>query len=34
VRTGDEIVRSAEDVSPGDAVEVEVADGRFGARVE
>jgi exodeoxyribonuclease VII large subunit len=34
VRTGEEIVRSAEDVSPGDPVEVEVADGRFGARVE
>jgi exodeoxyribonuclease VII large subunit len=34
VRSGDEIVRSAEDVSPGDAVEVEGADGRFGARVE
>jgi exodeoxyribonuclease VII large subunit len=34
VRAGDEIVRSAADVSPGDAVEVEVADGRFGARVE
>jgi exodeoxyribonuclease VII large subunit len=34
VRSGDEIVRAAADVSPGDAVEVEVADGRFGARVE
>jgi len=34
VRSGDEIVRSAEDVTAGDAVEVEVADGRFGARVE
>jgi exodeoxyribonuclease VII large subunit len=34
VRSGDEIVRSTEDVSQGDAVEVEVADGRFGARVE
>jgi exodeoxyribonuclease VII large subunit len=34
VRTGDEIVRSKEAVAPGDAVEVEVADGTFGARVE
>jgi exodeoxyribonuclease VII large subunit len=34
VRTGDEIVRSTVDVSSGDPVEVEVADGRFGARVE
>jgi exodeoxyribonuclease VII large subunit len=34
VRTGEEIVRSATTVSPGDAIDVEVADGRFGARVE
>jgi exodeoxyribonuclease VII large subunit len=34
VRTHDEIVRSKEAVSKGDAVEVEVADGTFGARVE
>jgi exodeoxyribonuclease VII large subunit len=34
VRTGDEIVRSASTVSVGDPLEVEVADGRFGARVE
>jgi exodeoxyribonuclease VII large subunit len=34
VRTGEEIVRSATTVSPGDALDVEVADGRFGARVE
>jgi exodeoxyribonuclease VII large subunit len=34
VRTHDEIVRSAAAVSVGDEVEVEVADGRFGARVE
>jgi exodeoxyribonuclease VII large subunit len=34
VRTGKEIVRSATTVSPGDAIDVEVADGRFGARVE
>jgi exodeoxyribonuclease VII large subunit len=34
VRAGDEIVRSAVDVSSGDPIEVEVADGRFGARVE
>jgi exodeoxyribonuclease VII large subunit len=34
VRTGDEIVRSAATVSPGDAIDVEVAEGRFGARVE
>jgi exodeoxyribonuclease VII large subunit len=34
VRSDEEIVRSAALVSPGDAVEVEVADGRFGARVE
>jgi exodeoxyribonuclease VII large subunit len=34
VRSGETIVRSAEEVTSGDAVEVEVADGRFGARVE
>src|SRR5206468_2985448 len=34
VRTGEEIVRSTTAVSAGDSVEVEVADGRFGARVE
>jgi len=34
VRTGEEIVRSATAVSPGDPLDVEVADGRFGARVE
>ncbi len=34
VRTGDEIVRSVSTVSVGDPLEVEVADGRFGARVE
>jgi exodeoxyribonuclease VII large subunit len=34
VRTGEEIVRSATEVSAGDPLEVEVADGRFGARVE
>jgi exodeoxyribonuclease VII large subunit len=34
VRTGDEIVRSKAAVATGDAVEVEVADGTFGARVE
>jgi exodeoxyribonuclease VII large subunit len=34
VRTGDEIVRSADLVQPGEAIDVEVADGRFGARVE
>jgi exodeoxyribonuclease VII large subunit len=34
VRTHDEIVRTAAAVSTGDPVEVEVADGRFGARVE
>ena len=34
VRTHDEIVRSKEAVSKGDPVEVEVADGTFGARVE
>jgi exodeoxyribonuclease VII large subunit len=34
VRSGDEIVRSAAAVSVGETVDVEVADGRFGARVE
>jgi exodeoxyribonuclease VII large subunit len=34
VRAGDAVVRSASAVSSGDALEVEVADGRFGARVE
>ena len=34
VRTKDEILRSAAAVAPGDSLEVEVADGRFGARVE
>ena len=34
VRTGDEIVRSAHAVRAGDPLDVEVADGHFGARVE
>jgi exonuclease VII large subunit len=34
VRSGDEIVRSAAAVSAGEAIDVEVAEGRFGARVE
>jgi exodeoxyribonuclease VII large subunit len=34
VRTHDEIVRSKEAVAKGDAVQVEVPDGTFGARVE
>jgi exodeoxyribonuclease VII large subunit len=34
VRAGDDIVRSASEVSAGEAIDVEVADGRFGARVE
>jgi exodeoxyribonuclease VII large subunit len=34
VRTHDEIVRTATAVSAGDPVEIEIADGRFGARVE
>jgi exodeoxyribonuclease VII large subunit len=34
VRNGDEIVRSAAAVSAGESIDVEVADGRFGARVE
>ena len=34
VRARDEIVRSPESVSAGDPIDVEVAEGRFGARVE
>jgi exodeoxyribonuclease VII large subunit len=34
VRSGEEIVRSPAAVAAGDAIDVEVADGRFGARVE
>jgi exodeoxyribonuclease VII large subunit len=34
VRSGTGIVRSSSAVSSGDAIDVEVADGRFGARVE
>jgi len=34
VRHGDELVRSATQVAPGDVVAVEVADGTFGARVD
>jgi len=34
VRAGADIVRSKSAVSPGDPLDVEVADGRFGARVE
>jgi exodeoxyribonuclease VII large subunit len=34
VRSEDEIVRSADSVSPGDPIVVDVAEGRFGARVE
>ena len=34
VRARDEIVRSADAVSPGEPIDVEVADGQFGARVE
>jgi exodeoxyribonuclease VII large subunit len=34
VRSDEAIVRSASDVSSGDPLDVEVADGRFGARVE
>ena len=34
VRKGDEIVRAAADVEPGDAIAVEVADGSFGAHVD
>jgi exodeoxyribonuclease VII large subunit len=34
VRRGDDVVRAASDVEPGDAIAVRVADGSFGARVE
>ena len=34
VRTGESIVRSADAVEPGERIDVEVGDGRFGARVE
>jgi exodeoxyribonuclease VII large subunit len=34
VRRGDRLVRSSSDVSSGEQIEVEVADGRFGARVD
>jgi exodeoxyribonuclease VII large subunit len=34
VRSGNEIVRSKEAVALGEHIDVEVADGRFGARVE
>src|SRR5205814_1676827 len=34
VRSDDEIVRSADAVASGETIDVEVADGRFGARVE
>jgi exodeoxyribonuclease VII large subunit len=34
VRAGDAIVRSGKAVEPGERVEVEVAEGGFGARVE
>jgi exodeoxyribonuclease VII large subunit len=34
VRRGDGVVRSAEDVGPGDQITVRVADGSFGAKVE
>jgi exodeoxyribonuclease VII large subunit len=34
VRAGEEIVRSPETVDRGDAIDVEVAEGRFGARVD
>jgi hypothetical protein len=34
VRNGDGIVRSAAAVASGDAIDVEVAEGRFAARVE
>ena len=34
VRSDDEIVRSADAVAAGETIDVEVADGRFGARVE
>jgi exodeoxyribonuclease VII large subunit len=34
VHRGDELVRSAAQVAPGDAVEVRVAEGTFGAKVD
>jgi exodeoxyribonuclease VII large subunit len=34
VRSGDEIVRSTAAISIGERIDVEVADGQFGARVE
>jgi exodeoxyribonuclease VII large subunit len=34
VRRGDQLVRSSSDVSSGEQIEVEVADGRFGAHVD
>ncbi len=34
VRRGDELVRSAAGVAPGDPIAIEVADGSFGARIE
>ena len=34
VRKGDAIVRAADEVGPGDAIDVEVAEGRFGAHVD
>src|SRR5207237_4269464 len=34
VRTHDELVRTPEAVAAGDPIDVEVAEGRFGARVE
>jgi exodeoxyribonuclease VII large subunit len=34
VRAGEEIVRSPDAVDRGDAIDVEVAEGRFGARVD
>ncbi len=34
VRRGDEVVRATDQVAPGDAIAVRVADGSFGATVE
>ncbi|NUR78518.1 MAG: exodeoxyribonuclease VII large subunit, partial [Thermoleophilia bacterium] len=34
VRRGDEVVRAADQVAPGEQIAVRVADGSFGARVE
>src|SRR5205085_9876251 len=34
VRRGEEVVRAADQVAPGDEIAVRVADGSFGARVE